>query len=175
MVVGHSGAPDYVHDVIYTFHMPLFFIASGWFFSERSLDDTKGYAMRKIKGIYIPYWKWCFIFLLLHNVFYSIGILNSSYGFNGYVNHWYGIKDMAVHAVDFTFRMNGYDGLLGAYWFVRSLLWGSLLLCFFSALIKKTTKLRKSICIVCVSIVFGILGGTFWIKYPYSFLATGWL
>lgn len=161
MVVGHSGAPDYVHDYIYTFHMPLFFIASGWFFSERNLDDCKGFAVRKIKNIYFPYWKWCVIFLLLHNVFYSVGIINSAYGAsNGYVSHWYSIRDVVVNAADFTFRMNGYDGyLLGAYWFIRSLLWGSLLLCFFSALIKKTTKLRQSTCIVSVSIVFCIMGG----------------
>lgn len=162
MVVGHSGAPDYVHDIIYTFHMPLFFIASGWFFSERNLDDAKGFAMRKIKSIYFPYWKWCVIFLLLHNIFYSIGIINDAYGAsNGSVSHCYSAKSMAVHAADFTFRMNGYESyLLGAYWFVRSLLWGTLLLCFISALINKATKLRKSTCIVSVSIVFGILGET---------------
>lgn len=161
MVVGHSGSPDYVHDIIYTFHMPLFFIASGWFFSERNLEDSKGFVMRKLKNIYLPYIKWCFVFLLLHNVFYSVGIINDAYGAsNGSVSHWYSIKDVFVHAVDFTFRMNGYDGyLLGAYWFIRSLLWGSLLLCFFSALINKTTKLRQSTCIVSASIVFGIMGG----------------
>ena len=161
MVIGHSGAPDYVHDVIYTFHMPLFFIASGWFFSERSLDDTKGFAVRKIKSIYFPYRKWCIIFLLLHNVFYSVGIINDAYGAsNGSVSHWYSMKNMAVHAADFTFRMSGYESyLLGAYWFVRSLLWGTLLLCFYSAFINRTTKLKKSTCIVSVSIVFGILGG----------------
>lgn len=161
MVVGHSGAPDYVHDFIYTFHMPLFFIASGWFFSERSLDDVRGFAVRKIKGIYLPYWKWCIIFLLLHNVFYSIGVINSAYGaYNGSVSHWYSVRDVVVHAADFTFRMNGYDGyLLGAYWFMRSLLWGSLLLCFFSALVNRAAKLEKSASIILVSVIFAILGG----------------
>ena len=160
MVVGHSGAPAYIHDIIYTFHMPLFFICSGWFFSERGIDDSRGFAVRKIKSIYLPYWKWCVIFLLLHNVFYSVGIINSAYGAsNGSVSHWYSLREVVVHAVDFTFRMNGYDGyLLGAYWFIRSLLWGSLLLCFFSALINKTTKLRQSTCIVSASTVFGIMG-----------------
>ena len=149
MVVGHSGAPDYVHDIIYTFHMPLFFVASGWFFSERNMNDSRGFAVRKLKTIYLPYLKWCVIFLLLHNVFYSLGIINDVYGANnGSVSHWYSIKDMVVHAADFTFRMNGYDGyLLGTYWFVRSLLWGSLLLCFSSALMCRLTKLKKTTCI----------------------------
>jgi len=161
MVVGHSGAPDYVHDIIYTFHMPLFFIASGWFFSELNLEDSKGFAMRKIKSIYFPYWKWCVIFLLLHNVFYSVGIINSAYGAsNSSVSHWYSIKDVVVHAVDFTFRMNGYDGyLLGAYWFIRSLLWGSLLLCFSSTIMCRVTKLQKSTIICSVTAISGVLGG----------------
>lgn len=161
MVVAHSGAPAWLHDTIYTFHMPLFFIASGWFFSERNLDDCKGFAVRKIKSIYWPYWKWSVIFLLFHNVFYSVGILNSDYGAsNGSVSHWRGIKDMAVHAADFSFRMTGYEGyLLGAYWFVRSLLWGSLLLCFCSVLMGKVTKMKKQTCILSVTVIFGILGG----------------
>jgi len=123
MVVRHSGAPAYIHDIIYTFHMPLFFVCSGWFFSDRCIDDSRGFVVRKIKSIYLPYWKWCFVFLLLHNVFYSVGILNSSYGaLNGSVSHLYEIKDFAVYVTDFTFRMTGYDSyLLGAYWFVRSL------------------------------------------------------
>ena len=128
MVVAHSGAPRLLNEAIYTFHMPLFFIASGWFFHERSMDDIRGFAIRKLKSIYWPYWKWCVIFLLFHNVFYSFGILNDSYGYKGYVSQLYSTKDMAFRAVNFTLRMAGYeDFLLGAYWFVRSLLWGSLL------------------------------------------------
>ena len=159
MVVGHSGAPVYLHDIIYTFHMPLFFICSGWFFSDRSIDDSKDFAVRKMKNIYLPYLKWCFIFLLLHNVFYSIGILNNSYGTDDGVSHWYSVKSMASHMVDFTFRMYGYENyLLGTYWFVRSLLWGSLLLCFCSVLMNNIIKLKKQTCIL-ITAIFGLVGG----------------
>lgn len=161
MVIYHSRVPDYIGEIILTFVMPLFFISSGWFFSEQNLDDCRGFAVRKLKTIYLPYLKWCVIFLLLHNVFYSLGIINDVYGANnGSVSHWYSIKDMVVHAADFTFRMNGYDGyLLGAYWFVRSLLWGSLLLCFSSALMCRLTKLKKTTCIFSVAVIFVIMGG----------------
>jgi fucose 4-O-acetylase-like acetyltransferase len=170
MVVAHSGAPDWLHDTIYTFHMPLFFIASGWFFSERNLDDCRGFAFRKMKAVYWPYLKWCVIFLLLHNVFYSVGILNGFYGSNGVVNHEYDIKEMATLAIDFTFRMTRYEGLLGAYWFVRSLLWGSLLLCFSSALMCRLTKLNKTTCVSSVAVIFGIMGGQFlFLIYTFHF------
>lgn len=160
MVVGHSGPPECLNDLIYTFHMPLFFIASGWFFREQNLEDCRGFALRKIKNIYWPYLKWCFIFLLLHNVFYSIGVLNSSYGADGTVSHFYNIKEFVANAFNFTFRMTSYEGyLLGAYWFVRSLLWGCLLLCFCSVLMSKITKLKERNCILTVAAVFGIFGG----------------
>ena len=160
MVVAHSGAPSWLSKTIYTFHMPLFFVASGWFFSERNLDDCRNFAVRKIKSIYCPYWKWCVIFLLLHNVCYSVGILNSSFGANGYVSHLYSVKDMAVYALNFTFRMTNYEGfLLGAYWFVRSLLWGSLLLCLCSVLMNRVTRMKRQTCILSVTAIFGILGG----------------
>ena len=170
MVVAHSGAPDWLHDYIYTFHMPLFFIASGWFFSERNLGDCRGFAFRKMKAVYWPYLKWCIIFLLLHNVFYSVGILNGFYGANGVVNNLYNIKEMASHAVDFTFRMTGYEGLLGTYWFLRSLLWGSFLLCFCSALLHRVIKLRRQYSILATTALFGVLGGVlsgFNIHIPY--------
>lgn len=113
--------------------------------------------------------------MLLHNVFYSVGIINDAYGAsNGSVSHWYSIKDVVVHAVDFTFRMNGYDGyLLGAYWFIRSLLWGSLLLCFFSAFVNKMAKQEKSTSIILVSVIFAALGGNFVLQYTHSLLASG--
>ena len=66
---------------------------------------------------------------------------------------------MAVHAFEFSFKMTRYEGMLGAYWFVRSLLWGSILLCFCSTLISKVTKLNKQLCVLSVAAVFGILGG----------------
>ena len=41
MVVGHAEAPDFLTRWIYTFHMPVFFIAAGYFFSRRYLEDRK--------------------------------------------------------------------------------------------------------------------------------------
>ena len=160
MVIYHSRVPNYIGEIILTFVMPLFFIASGWFFNEKCIDSPTDFLWRKFNGLYLPYLKWCIIFLLLHNVFYSIGILNSSYGANGSVSQLYQTKDMIVHAVDFTFRMSGYESyLLGAFWFMRSLFWGSLLLCFSSALMRRLTKLKKTNCICSVAVIFGIMGG----------------
>ena len=38
MVIGHADAPGLLTNFIYTFHMPLFFMAAGYFFNYKYLD-----------------------------------------------------------------------------------------------------------------------------------------
>lgn len=159
MVVGHSGAPLWIHDSIYSFHMPLFFIASGYFFSESSLDNKRLFTLKKINGLYIPYLLWSIIFLLLHNVFFSIGLLNDSYGYEGSVEKWYHSRDFVSHFLNITFRMIGYDNLIGTFWFLRSLLFGSLLLCFSSWLLLSIIRRSKVFSILSITIFYCIIGG----------------
>ena len=41
MIVAHTYGPNnIIWDLIFSFHMPLFFIVSGLFFKERSVKDT---------------------------------------------------------------------------------------------------------------------------------------
>lgn len=57
------------------------------------------------------------------------------------------------------FRMTGYDNLLGAFWFMRSLFVASLLLCYCSCFIEKISKYSKRMSILIVAIICGVLGG----------------
>lgn len=41
MVVGHSGYPSFLRNFIYTFHMPLFFMISGYLITESKLNVIK--------------------------------------------------------------------------------------------------------------------------------------
>lgn len=118
MVTGHSGCPEYLHDFIYLFHMPLFYFLSAYFFRDEKVTKNCGqYVMRKFKNLYWPYVKWSFIFLLLHNVFYHVGFYDSSLS-------WQEIYVNARRAV-----LGSWQGerMLGAYWFLISLFWESLL------------------------------------------------
>jgi fucose 4-O-acetylase-like acetyltransferase len=64
MVIGHAEAPDLLTRIIYTFHMPLFFITAGYFFSARNADEPWKFCARRFKGLYIPFLKWSLFFLL---------------------------------------------------------------------------------------------------------------
>ncbi len=114
MVLAHSGFSKTGDAAINMFHMPLFFFMSGYCFKEKYLSSFKEYLMRKIKGIYLPYIKYSVLFLLLHNVFYHVGVYKNAYT----------LYDFQFRAVRIFFSMTMHDQLLGGYWFLRSLLWG---------------------------------------------------
>ena len=56
MVLGHAGLPNTgkASMMVYMFHMPLFFIISGYFDNSQKLD-TKDFFVRNFKTILIPY------------------------------------------------------------------------------------------------------------------------
>ena len=171
VVIGHSGCPQLLNCYIYSFHMPLFFIASGYFFNVNYLENKKKYFERKVKGVYLPYLKWSVIFLFLHNFLYHCGILNPLYGNNdGVCSQLYSIKEILHRLLDIFFRMTSYeDFVLGAYWFMRSLFVGCLVLCFGAWIFNKVVNCQKK-SIAIVLLFFCFIGGVmtfFDIHIPY--------
>jgi fucose 4-O-acetylase-like acetyltransferase len=80
MVIAHAEAPAWLCKFIFEFHMPLFFITAGYFFSLKYLNDEATFVKKRIKGLYVPFVKWSVVFLALHNLMFEIGILNETYG-----------------------------------------------------------------------------------------------
>lgn len=155
MVLGHAGCPAPIKDYIYTFHMPLFFLASGYFFSEKNLENKKAFFIKKVKGIYLPFLICSFIFLALHNVFFQLGIINGTYGDANGPSELYSLKESLFRALMITVRMDRYESfLLGAYWFMRSLFFGTLLICFgswaFNRIFKSVEKAVIVTSVVCL-------------------------
>ena len=65
------------------------------------------------------------VFLLMHNVFLHLNILSSSIPFHGKVQHYYSINETVIH-LGKNFLMTDAEQLLGGFWFLKSLFWGSL-------------------------------------------------
>lgn len=128
VVLSHAGAPGWINDFIYQFHVPVFFICAGFFFNLRYLDDERTYVIHRLKGLYLPFLRWSLLFLLLHNVFFFVGLLSEQYGNPaGGVTHPYAWHDFAQRLWSITFNMSGYDEFLGGtFWFFRALLLSSI-------------------------------------------------
>lgn len=66
MVLGHSSIPDGLSRFIYTFHMPLFFISSGWVtnFSKYNIVD---FISHKARTLLLPFIVYSAVVLILIN------------------------------------------------------------------------------------------------------------
>ena len=51
---GHTICPDTARDVLYAFHMPLFYFLSGYVFSIRKYADFKSFVWRKFRTLIVP-------------------------------------------------------------------------------------------------------------------------
>ncbi len=116
MVVGHSGCPVFLNEYIYQFHMPCFFFVSGFLLKEKYLNDMTTFFKRRFKGLWWPFVKWSVIFMLLHNVFAAWHLYDNTYT-------W---KDMA-YKLFYIVTMTGSEQLLGGYWFLKELLYASVI------------------------------------------------
>ena len=68
VVAGHSTFTNpYIHVLISTFHLPAFFVISGWLMQDKQEEKLpfKTIFLRKIRSIFIPYVMFSFLTLLL--------------------------------------------------------------------------------------------------------------
>lgn len=143
MVLAHARFLEYGNLWINMFHMPLFFFMSGYCFKEKYFDDFKGYSLKRIKGIYWPYVKWVLLFVLIHNLFYSIGIYtdNRAYlGAKGGAVELYQISQAPMILIDILL-MNQCEQLLGGFWFLKSLLYASFIGYFLIKIFRKSVAM----------------------------------
>lgn len=129
MVIAHAEAPGWLCRYIFEFHMPLFFITAGYFFSLKYLNDEATFIKKRVKGLYWPFVKWSIFFLVIHNLMFDIGILNEVYGNEaGGVTHPYSCHQIQQNLWNIVTAMGGYDQFLcGAFWFFRGLFVASIL------------------------------------------------
>ena len=129
MVIAHAEAPGWLCKFIFEFHMPLFFITAGYFFSLKYLNDEATFVKKRIKGLYWPFVKWAVFFLIIHNWMFDLGVLNETFGNDaGGVTHPYNWHQMQQNLWNIFTAMGGYDQFLcGAFWFFRGLFVASIL------------------------------------------------
>lgn len=90
LVVSGHAQTDLVHDIIFMFHMPLFFVISGFLMKREKLLRV-GYARRKIKHLIVPY----VLYLILDTLFVQ--------------------KTISAH--DWAYAIWGGRAITGVYWY----------------------------------------------------------
>lgn len=125
MVLGHCGFP--CTQFIYLFHMPLFFMASGYLFNKNKVITTEGlkkFFCRKIKTLWLPYVFWNTAFLAMQNGFLKIhfytcnpAVLNYS---GSSIQDYITIKQFFTKFAKILLFKSG-TLFTSAFWFIRAL------------------------------------------------------
>ena len=129
VVIGHSGAPEFLVKYIYSFHMPLFFILSGYNFKGiTSLEQYKRFCVKKIKGLWVPFVSYSIPAIICHNLLMPYGFDSGNpYDWKDYISHFLSL---------FVFKGEP-AGYFPAFWFLRALFLSSVLIGGMSLLLYK--------------------------------------
>jgi len=129
MVLGHCGFP-FTH-FVYLFHMPIFFIASGYCLKQNytsSFNGVLSLIKKRIKSLYIPYILYNIIFLFLWNIFTKFNIYSDNSMFSLLQNNSAASIIKPLTIIDFLKKLSmiflffGNGGqMTGAFWFIRCL------------------------------------------------------
>lgn len=162
MVIGHALNLGMIRDIIYLFHMPLFFITTGYLFKDKYLYNPKLYFFNQLKKQYFTYVKWCIIFLLFHNIFMHIGIMNTTYGYEGSGYEWYSLFQIIKKIIRIILFMTDNEPFLAGFWFIRTLFIASIVLCLVRFLILHIIKYDGNKNIIITIIFLSIILSVFY-------------
>lgn len=147
VVLAHAMCPSWtVWLAIYSFHMPLFFIMSGYCFKEKYLDDFKSFVFRKFKGIYLPFVLYSLAYLFLHNFF----VRHNLYAESLDIYDW---KWILRDIIRITTRMSQSEQFLWPFWFLKELMWGNMIFYAFIRLFKNRKMLTIGVLLL-LALVF---------------------
>lgn len=125
MILGHCGFPG--TKFIYLFHMPLFFMASGYLFNKQRVTTYKEFQkffFRKIKSLWMPYVVWNTVFLALQNFFLKINFYTNNLKVLTYsgssTQDYITWRDFIIRFIKILFLKNG-TVFTSAFWFIRVL------------------------------------------------------
>lgn len=167
MVLGHTYFIG-TH-FIYMFHMAVFFMASGYFISDKSSDtiiNVKNSIIKRIKGLWLPCVIWNTIYTLLNNFFIQTNIYTTDTGISAFldpsvvnISKTMSIKEMGVNIAK-GLLMAGHTILGGAFWFLRVLFYISVIYVIIDFCLKKILKTPKRVIIAqgIVSAIFLAIG-----------------
>lgn len=108
MLCGHCIIPNVLHSFIYIWHMPLFFVVSGYFYHQKSRTQC---LKSSFFGLLVPYFITCGVALGVSLVLSMDNSQKIFFGTLGVSSEWFGSNAMV-----------GYGGN-GPLWFLMALFW----------------------------------------------------
>ncbi len=147
VILGHTySIPGTLYNIIYSFHMPLFFIVSGFVYNESKYGEMpfKKYLFQKIKNYLLPYAAFGLINLILQ-IFWNVFIYRTSTSID-FVLH--NLKGLVLCHADVQHMPN-----CSPIWFLIALFNASII---FYLLNKYAKRILGYISVFCIVLSYGV-------------------
>lgn len=143
VVLGHCMIfENPINRVIYSFHMPLFFICSGYVYNIKYATMQKEFIIKKLKMLCYYFLIPIFIFLSLSPLFFKFGFYNHSFtNITSYLN----VSDLVSYFLRGLFYLEDLPPLIAQVWFIRTLFLNIILFNFLNKILKKNVLKRQLI------------------------------
>jgi len=147
VVWAHAGGP--FSPQIDLFHMPLFFLISGFLYNPKT--PVKEFVIRKFKSLYIPFAFWNLLFYLMMGLYFAASL-----------------KSLTIGSIKILLTLSKEGQFLGATWFLGSLFVITVSYKLFDVGIPKSKF--KDIIVLGLFTSFALIG--FLVTFPYMFSRT---
>jgi len=117
VILGHLGIWN-INRIVYTFHVPLFFLITGYFMDNRR--NVSDFIKRKARSLLVPYYLTCLVIILIS----AFSGLKENRFFYNFAYWMYASAYGAGDSYTEPFLIIG----IGAIWFLWASFWGSLFL-----------------------------------------------
>ena len=131
VVLGHCLPMGTASNTMYQYHVALFFFVSGYFFSQKKVDEPFSFIKKRIFGLYFPYLKYALFFLLIHNLLVRLYVLPD----------YYDMRTCLYRLYLITTHFSGHDAMLGGFWFIKELFMVSIIYLILRRYIAKTISM----------------------------------
>lgn len=146
VVIGHALTPKtYIHRIIYQFHMPLFFMISGYLFNESKINKLT--FLKKVKSLYVPYISVNLIAIIL----LSFNTLN-------------------IKKIILVLLMVEKHDIFGATWFLASLFYISIMMYIIYSILISLKLEKNNYIYIIIIILFTMLGFLIPVKSHHIFV-----
>ena len=128
IILGHLGN-DQINRVVYTFHVPIFFLISGFFISNK--QDIKTFCKKRAKSLLVPYVAAAAVLIVLgaiESMFIGISWYGADTWFASMTSGAGSWGLAALYGAGTTTEVTFGNRAIGAIWFLWAIFWGSLLL-----------------------------------------------
>lgn len=133
---------SYLYKISDLYKVTIFYCVAGITLNNDKLKNTFAFLKHKFKKLYLKVITIGIIAVLLHNVLINIGFYKLGLSYSGKIMNFYDFKNILSNII-YTLLLGNREVILGAFWFVYSLIICFIMIAFIEFLINKINFIKN--------------------------------